>query len=177
MRAPFFYGEYELTIDPKNRLLVPADVRKRIDPVVHGDAFFVTLVNDVPWFYPELYYEEFVNARVPLGIAPHPSLVMWEQLRISLACRVDWDSQGRVVLPDSLIQRAKLEKKVCLVGRRDHLELWNQPAWAAQRQDLLVRSSVIEMMGQQMFATQAAVAVPTSVAAPVAVAALPRHDQ
>lgn len=164
MRTPFFYGEHELTIDPKNRLLVPADVRKRIDPALDGDAFFVTLIKGVPWLYPERYYEELVNSRIPPGIAPNPGLVMWEQLRISLACRVEWDSQGRVVLPDTLLQRAKLDKKVCLIGLRDHLELWNQPSWEARRDQLLSQSEAIEAMGQEMFEIKAATA---SVATPI----------
>jgi len=156
LRTPFFYGEHELTIDPKNRLLVPAEIRKVIVPEIDGDAFFVTLRNNkVPWFYPERYYRELINSVIPPGIAPDAELIKWMRSRISLAVRVEWDSQGRVVVPDSLIQRAGLQKKVCLIGICDHLELWNQTDWDAQREELYSQDDAIEEIAKKRFATQA----------------------
>ena len=35
----FFLGEYEHSIDAKQRLAIPAEVRDVLDPEVHGSAF------------------------------------------------------------------------------------------------------------------------------------------
>ena len=60
MRHLILYGEYELTIDDKNRLLVPSEVRKAIVPERDGEAFFLVVgINRVPWLYAERYYEQF----------------------------------------------------------------------------------------------------------------------
>ena len=56
------YGEHELTIDDKNRLLVPAEIRKSLSPERDGEAFFLVIGrNRKPWLYPERYYEHLVS--------------------------------------------------------------------------------------------------------------------
>ena len=56
------YGQYELTIDAKNRLLVPADIRRRLEPERDGTAFFiVTGDNGRLWLYPEKIYEAMAD--------------------------------------------------------------------------------------------------------------------
>ena len=58
-RTPIFVGEHDLIIDDKNRLLIPAQFRKKIVPEVHGSSLFVTLkkmspeYGFIPWFYLE----------------------------------------------------------------------------------------------------------------------------
>jgi DNA-binding transcriptional regulator/RsmH inhibitor MraZ len=42
VRTTVLYGEFELAIDEKNRLLVPAEVRRALDPERDGEAFFIT---------------------------------------------------------------------------------------------------------------------------------------
>ena len=56
------YGEYELTMDEKNRLVLPAEVRRALEPERDGEAFFVVIgVNQWPWLYPERGYEGLVS--------------------------------------------------------------------------------------------------------------------
>ena len=46
--------------------------------------------------------------------------------------RLQWvsaNSDGVVTLPRELIEAAKLEKDVILIGVRDHLELWDAKSW------------------------------------------------
>ena len=62
MRHPVLFGEYDLHVDDKNRLLIPSEVRGRIRPEEHGDAYFLVIgINRHPWLYPERYYEELVS--------------------------------------------------------------------------------------------------------------------
>ena len=61
MRHLVLYGEYELTIDDKNRMLIPSEVRKSLDSERDGDAFFLVFgTNRRPWLYPERQYERQV---------------------------------------------------------------------------------------------------------------------
>ncbi len=68
MRHLILHGEYELTIDDKNRFLIPAEIRKMMNPERDGEAFFLVIGTDRrPWMYPERYYEALVGAQsVPL---------------------------------------------------------------------------------------------------------------
>ena len=148
MRHPVLYGEFDLTIDDKNRLLVPADVRRAFLPE-HGDAFFVVLGNSgyasaprVPWMYPERYYEEMAM-QAPVELTPGEERVAFDQMYYGLASRVPWDKQGRVLVPDKTLKRAGIGKEVALIGCRDHLELWNRSDWEARRDELERRSADI----------------------------------
>ncbi|MGD1276641.1 MAG: hypothetical protein ABR964_05390 [Tepidisphaeraceae bacterium] len=152
LRTPFFYGEYDLSIDAKNRLLVPATIRKLIVPEIHGDAFCVRVRDRVLWLYPELYYRRLANFGIRPQIAPSENIRDADHLHFALAARVEWDNQGRVVLPDRLLREAQLGKEVTLIGTRDHLELWNRQDWAKHRAHISEQRAAIEarmQLGQQ----------------------------
>jgi len=46
---------------------------------------------------------------------------------------LELDAQGRIRLPPALRRFANLEKRVALVGLGKKFELWNENAWAEQR--------------------------------------------
>jgi len=142
VRHPVLFGEYELTIDDKNRLLVPAEVRRSI-PAEFGEAFFVVVgINRVPWFYPERYYEELVM-QAPVDMTPGEDLLAFDQLHFAMASKLPWDKQGRVLIPEKTLKRASVGKEVTLIGARDHLELWNRADWELRREELERRSAEI----------------------------------
>jgi MraZ protein len=148
MNVPSFYSTFYLKLDSKNRLFVPADVRRVIDPEVHGKAFFAVLgSNDKLWLYTEKYYES-QGARIPKSTSPDKDMLEDIHAKFSLADRVEWDEQGRMVMPDEKLKDGKLQKDVALVGAVDHLELWNQADWAAYRLDLMKRRSEVEARGK-----------------------------
>ena len=142
VRHPVLIGEYELTIDGKNRLLVPAEIRRAIPPE-HGEAFYLVVgINRVPWLYPERYYEELVM-QAPTDMTPGEDLLAFDQLVFGMASKLPWDKQGRVLIPDKTLKRASISKDVTVVGVRDHLELWDRAAWEARREELERRSSEV----------------------------------
>ena len=149
MRHPILYGEYELTIDDKNRLLIPSEVRKQIDPQRDGEAFFLIVgINRVPWFYPQRYYEELASQ--PVGeMTPADEVLAYDQMNFALASRLDWDKQGRVLVPEKTLKRTGLSREITMIGARDHLELWNRADWDARRETLLARSSEIALRAKQ----------------------------
>ena len=135
MNAPFFYGETDLLIDAKHRLILPADARKAIMPQ-HGEELFVIVgSNRVPWMYPDKYYEFLVSRTMP-EVTPDDDLVAFAQLKYAMAFRVKWDAQGRMVLPDKLLRLTGTLTEVTLLGCQDHLELWNRSAWEQRREFL-----------------------------------------
>ncbi len=152
-RHLLLYGEYELVIDEKNRLLIPSEVRRQIDPERDGEALFLIAgVNKVPWVYPERYYEDLV-ARRPAELTPAEDVLAFDQLNFALASRLEPDKQGRVLIPDKTLRRAGVGKEVTLIGVRDHLELWNRADWENRRQALEQRSVDIALSAKRTSAT------------------------
>jgi len=139
LRHLVLYGNYELTVDDKNRILVPSEVRKKLDPERDGEAFFLVTGRDGRlWLYPERHYELLVS-RDPSELTPSEDMLAFDRMMLGLASRVEWDKQGRVLLPDKALKRAGIGKEVTLVGARDHLELWNRADWESEREQLEAR--------------------------------------
>jgi len=122
-------GEYELTLDEKNRISIPSRVREQIAQEESDNTFYLTLgVNRILSLYPEDYYRRIALAVAPRTVAPD-ELLTFNRINFALAGRVELDRQGRVLLNESAIRRAGLKERVTLIGVRDHLEIWDQQQW------------------------------------------------
>jgi MraZ protein len=149
VRHPVLFGEYELNVDDKNRLLIPSEVRSRIKTEEHGEGYFLVIgINRRPWLYPERYYEDLVT-RQQTDITPAQDLLAFDQMHFALASRLEPDKQGRVLLPDKILKRSGIKKEVTLIGARDHLELWNRADWEARREELEQRGPEIALAAKR----------------------------
>ena len=145
MRHAVLYGEYPLSFDAKSRMLLPAEIRRAIDPARDGDALFLVVgINRMPWLYPEKYYEELVT-RDPADITPDDESLAFDQMRFAMAHRLEPDKQGRVLIPEKLLKRLGIEKETTLIGVNDHMELWDRTSWERRREELISRSSEIAL--------------------------------
>jgi MraZ protein len=145
LRHAVLYGEYEISFDSKNRVLLPAEIRRAIQPERDGEALFLVVgINRVPWLYPEKYYEELVT-RDPADVTPDDESLAFDQMRFAMAHRLEPDKQGRVLIPEKVLKRIGIEKEVTLIGVNDHLELWDRKAWERRREELISRSSEIAL--------------------------------
>ena len=146
MPHAILYGEHELTLDEKNRVLVPAEIRKALDPERDGRAFFLVVgQNQRLWFYPDVYYSQIVT-KTDQELTLHEDELAFDQMHFARASRVEWDSQGRLVIPGKALRRTGLgegDRDVTLIGVRDHLELWRRSEWDAREAELARRHSEI----------------------------------
>lgn len=124
MKLAIFSGTSEHTIDAKNRLAVPKKFRERIDPEVEGAGLYVVpgRPSTYLWLYTERRFEEISN-QWSSDLIPDSDRLYWEQTFFPEAERVEFDGQGRVLLPDRLIQAAGLGREVLICGVRDHIEI------------------------------------------------------
>jgi MraZ protein len=146
-----FTGTFEHSIDDKNRLAVPAEIRSQIRRAAgRGDAsgsagesgepelsLFVTLGEGQSL---SLYTEEAFEQRaaeLDQSERDPDEILPYESVFFSLARRVEIDKQGRVRLPDNLLAMAKLSKDVVLLGVKDHLEIRDRQTWQAHVQRVL----------------------------------------
>jgi MraZ protein len=149
VRHLLLIGEFDLTIDEKNRLSLPADIRKAMNSDRDGDAFFLVLgLNRKPWLYPERYYEQMVFQAQP-EITPGEEQLDFDHMNFALADKVTWDSQGRMGISEKTIRRTELSREVTLIGARDHLEIWNRSDWNVRREQLLARSAEVAIRAKQ----------------------------
>ncbi len=136
MKTGVLHGEYELTLDEKNRLLIPADIRRRLNPT-DGTSFFIKLgTNGVPWIYSSARWNE-IASEGESGMDLGGDQLDHIHFHYAMTYEVEWDKQGRAVIPERILRKTGIGKEVMLVGSKDHLELWNRAAWEEHTDALL----------------------------------------
>lgn len=145
-----FTGEYEHTIDAKQRLAIPAEVRARLSDT----AFYVVPgPNGALWLWPETTFEAMAGA-MEQSLVPAEELMEFEELFFSQSARLELDKNGRVRLPERLLKDAGLEQRVMLLGIRDHFELRSPEDWAARRQEKLAKQTDIMIGARRALAAR-----------------------
>lgn len=144
-----FTGEYEHTIDAKQRLAIPAEIRDALDPDLHGEALYLVLgANGALWIWPERTFEQMASA-LEHSLVPAEEMMEFEELLFSQATRLEIDKAGRVHLPERMLQQAGLGNTVTILGVKDHLELRDPEQWKSQRQQKLAKQMEIMMRARQ----------------------------
>lgn len=120
-----FIGEYEHTIDDKNRLTLPARFRAALaDGVVLAKGLDGSV--DV---YPRTTWETNVVAGLGRLDPLLPDTRLLQRHFFGGASEDVPDKQGRVHLPVALLRHGKLERDVTVVGNNHYLEIWDRTAW------------------------------------------------
>ena len=118
-----FTGEFNYTIDTKGRLNIPAKFRKALDPI--NDRTFVLTrgFDNCLLLYP---VDEWQKVEEQLSILSsirnrHRNFV---RSVVRYATYVQFDSQGRVQIPESLLKHANIQKDVSIIGMIKKIEIW-----------------------------------------------------
>lgn len=118
-------GEYEHTIDDKNRLTLPAKFRH-----VFGEGIVVTRGMDGCLFaYTPGDWQTLVQTRLAKLNPLSKEGRRMQRFFYAGAAETELDKQGRVSVPAHLLQHASLGRDVVVAGVHDHLEIWDRDAW------------------------------------------------
>ena len=119
-----FMGEYNHTIDPKGRLIIPAKFREAL-----GDEFVVTKGLDGCLFvYANTEWNNFEEKLRTLPLT-NKNARQFTRFFLAGAAACEVDKQGRILIPQVLRVFAKLEKDVVLVGVASRIEIWSKEVW------------------------------------------------
>ena len=116
-----FKGEYSHSIDAKGRLIIPAKFRELL-----GEQFVVTKGFDGCLFvFAEEGWEQFEEKLQALPM-DKPEARMLGRFFIAGAIDAEVDKQGRILLPQNLLQHAKIEKEAVIAGVGNRVEIWSK---------------------------------------------------
>ncbi len=119
-------GEFQHSIDAKGRLIVPAKLREQL-----GEKFIVTRGLDGCLFgYPlsEWNQLEAKLSEMPLAKKDARTFV---RFFYSAATECEIDKQGRINIPTTLREHAKLTKACVIIGVANRIEIWDEEKWHA----------------------------------------------
>jgi MraZ protein len=121
-------GTHPRTLDDKKRLTLPKRVREQVGAVT---LLFVTPGPDQSlWVYTKDDLERLA-AKLDQAPATDAEARVFRRLFFAQMEAVDLDRNGRILIPDRLVQFAGLEHEIVLLGVQDHLEVWDAARWQA----------------------------------------------
>lgn len=124
-----FRGVSNLTIDAKGRLAIPARYRDRLMESCGGRLIITIDPDGCLLVYPLPEWE-----KIELQLMQLPSMNKQarslQRLLMGHATDCEFDTQGRILLPAALRQRAGLNKHAVLIGQGNKFEIWDQEDWS-----------------------------------------------
>ena len=119
-----FGGEYHHSKDSKNRVFMPAKLREEL-----GETFVIA--KDVRTKCLKVYslagWEEYI---APLKQQSRSFAERIMRFLHSSLAQVTPDAQGRVVLPQELVDHAEIDRNIIVVGCGAYAEIWSEDHYA-----------------------------------------------
>ncbi len=137
-------GEYDVRLDAKGRLVLPAGLKKQLAEqlprgfVVNRDVFKPCLV-----LYPQQVWEGTSRLLGRLNRFVEKNMEFIRRFTAG-ATHLELDSSGRLLLPKPLMDDPKLGKELKLVCLGDRVEVWGKDGYAAMRREKVDLSALAE---------------------------------
>ena len=122
--AQFFTGRYEVPVDDKGRIFVPAEFRKKLPP--EADDTFVVMrdFDGCLEAYPHHVWEEKA-ARLLLARNNNRKVREFIRWKIAYSAPLKMDRQGRIGIPRWILAEADITDQMVIIGALDKLEFWS----------------------------------------------------
>jgi MraZ protein len=143
-----FLGEYEATLDPKGRFLLPAGIKKQL-PEGEGSHFVVNRgFEKCLTIYPMSSWTPLFE-RISRLNDFDPKVREFRRFFLNGAISTELDSAGRMLVPKNLMEHAGLEKDIVLVSAVNKIEIWSKSTYQ-QLFDTLSPDAFSELAAQVM---------------------------
>ena|SRR3989344_7674505 len=119
-----FLGEYLHNLDQKGRAAIPAKFREKIS----GGAIITRGLDHCLFVLPQKEWEALAQKIIAMPLSKSDSRA-FARLMLSGASDVEFDSQGRILIPEPLRRYASLTKKIVVTGIYNRIEIWDEGEW------------------------------------------------
>jgi mraZ protein len=119
-----FYGEFQHTVDPKGRVIMPSTFREEL-----GEKFILTKGLDECLFVYSM--AEWINLEAKMKTLPltNKDARAFVRFFFSGASQCEVDKQGRILIPQNLRTYAGLDKDIYIIGVSTRVEVWDKAKW------------------------------------------------
>src|SRR4051812_7024591 len=127
-----FLGQFEYTLDAKNRLTIPPKFRGPLSDGVVLAKELDPCISVWPLGGWHAHTEQLLGSRDQLDEDTRDL----QRLLHAGAYEGQLDAAGRIMLPQALIERVGLDREISLIGNLNLIELWDRAAWAKRQPEL-----------------------------------------
>jgi MraZ protein len=139
-----FIGEYQHTLDPKNRVIMPSKFREKL-----GDSFVMTKGLDNCLFIYSSKEWSIVEDKLKSLPMTNKDARAFVRFFFAGASECELDKQGRIVMPNNLKDYAKIDKDLVIIGVSTRIEIWSREEWNKFNSDANISyEDVAEKMSQ-----------------------------
>jgi MraZ protein len=139
-----FIGEYQHTLDPKNRVIMPSKFREKL-----GDSFVMTKGLDNCLFIYSSKEWSIVEEKLKSLPMTNKDARAFVRFFFAGASECELDKQGRIVMPNNLKDYAKIDKDLVIIGVSTRIEIWSREEWNKFNSDANISyEDVAEKMSQ-----------------------------
>jgi MraZ protein len=141
-----FKGSFNYTVDSKGRINIPAKMRKNLSPEANNSFVITRGFESCIFVYPN---DEWLKRESEIGklLQTDPQHRFFTRMLLQYATDAELDGQSRIILPKELMQYAKIENEVFILGVFDRIEVWNPDEYKkyleAQQEDYLTVASKV----------------------------------
>lgn len=120
-----FIGSFKYSVDAKNRVAIPAKMRKYISPEAN-DTFVMTrgLEKCIDIYPMDVWKDVVVDKLNKLNMFDAQD-AMFIRLFLQEAAEDKLDTQSRLIIPKNLLQFSEIDKEVMIIGQMTKIEVWN----------------------------------------------------
>lgn len=118
-------GEYNHTLDDKNRMSLPVKFRKELGKsvvIAPGLDNCLSIFTTKEW--------EKISSKLSESSMIASDNRSFSRFMFGQAVIMDVDGQGRILIPENLKNRSGLTSKVTVIGVQNRAEIWNEKAWS-----------------------------------------------
>jgi len=120
-----FLGEYQTKFSGKGRIILPRKIRQEL---TSGGVILSRGFENCIFGYDLKDFEEEARKQLEISATEEQARYLRRYL-FSGSESVDIDAQGRIIVPINLIDFARVEEEVTIIGAGDHFEIWNLKLW------------------------------------------------
>jgi MraZ protein len=137
-------GEYQHNLDAKKRLAIPSKFRKEL-----GEGAVLTRgLDNCLFVFPLPQWNQLAEKLGNLPMSQQGTRA-FARLLLSGAVEVEFDSLGRILIPEYLKNYAGLKKNAVVTGVHTRLEIWDSEKWTSYKEKLEKDSdSIAEKLGE-----------------------------
>ncbi len=119
-----FYGEFQHTIDPKGRVIIPAAFRDEL----RSEFMIAKGLEGCLFIFSMPRWNSLVEKLETLPLSNNKARD-FSRFFFSSAALCQVDGHSRILVPQELRGHARLEKDITIVGVGNRVEVWSKDRW------------------------------------------------
>jgi len=141
----YFFGEFEHSLDPQRRVAIPSNWRKEKKTTF----FLLPGRHNTLQLIPFSTFRETLMKFKKISFADPAASLAFARLGAS-GQECECDKQGRIQIPQKLIEQAGLKNQVVMIGSLTTIQIWSKENWnlfgKSDQNDVL---DVIQKIGER----------------------------